>query len=189
MCFLGPFIDRLLVISGDFWVKSDRLLVITRSLIGKLDEEVFPAFGKGLVKKHLVAEARALAKVVSTRRAAAISRIWTIFRPLAKRWCAGTLILMVTEGMWGVIYGHLMSICNLGFNLQPDTLAQAARYAASIAVGLLVLFPFDNLGDTLVDAVEAKMQLGLRSTVMGSLLRQDREFFDNHQSGVLQERL
>ena len=83
-------------------------------------------------------EARELAKTVSTRRAAAISRIWTIFRPLAKRWCAGTLILMVTEGMWGVIYGHLMSICNLGFNLRSETLAEAARYAASIAVGLLV---------------------------------------------------
>ena len=86
-------------------------------------------------------------------------------------------------------YGNLMSLCNLGFNAGPHTMAHASTYAMTIGAGFLLVFPFDNLGDTLVDAVEAKMQLGLRSTVMGSLLRQDREFFDNHQSGVLQERL
>ena len=38
-------------------------------------------------------------------------------------------------------------------------------------------WPMDMLGDTLVDGVEAKMQLGLRTAVMDSLLRQDREYF------------
>jgi ABC-type multidrug transport system fused ATPase/permease subunit len=160
-----------------------------QSLVDTLRDKVFPSFGRQLVGGALVTEAKQLAAKVATRRAAAVRRIWLIFRPLAKRWCLGTVILMVTEGMWGVLYGHLMSLCNLGFSLQPDTMAEAGRYAATIAAGFLLVFPFDNLGDTLVDAVEAKMQLGLRSTVMGSLLRQDREFFDHHQSGVLQERL
>eukprot|EP01048_Picozoa_sp_COSAG05_P011686 COSAG05_NODE_1119_length_5816_cov_7.262375_2_plen_445_part_00 len=160
-----------------------------QALVDTLTNEVSPAFGKRLVDGKLVAEAKALASTVATRREAAVKRIWLIFRPLAKRWVAGTVILMITEGMWGVLYGNLMSLCNLGFSLTPDTMANAGRYAATIAAGFLLVFPFDNLGDTLVDAVEAKMQLGLRSTVMGSLLRQDREFFDNHQSGVLQERL
>jgi hypothetical protein len=43
-----------------------------QSLVDKLDNEVFPAFGKGLVKRRLVTEARGLAKTVTTRRAAAI---------------------------------------------------------------------------------------------------------------------
>lgn len=160
-----------------------------QALVNTIHSKVCPAFGRQLISTVLVMEAKQLAAKVATRREAAVRRIWLIFRPLAKRWCLGTVILMVTEGMWGVLYGHLMSLCNLGFNLQPDTMEEAGRYAAKIAAGFLLVFPFDNLGDTLVDAVEAKMQLGLRSTVMASLLRQDREFFDHHQSGVLQERL
>ena len=39
------------------------------------------------------------------------------------------------------------------------------------------------------DSVQAKMQLGLRNAVMEALLSQDREYFDHHSSGVLQERL
>jgi ABC-type multidrug transport system fused ATPase/permease subunit len=50
-------------------------------------------------------------------------------------------------------------------------------------------WPLDNMGDTLVDSVQAKMQLGLRNAVMTSLLQQDREYFDHHASAVLQERL
>ena len=160
-----------------------------QALVDTVNDEVLPAFGKQMVDVKLAAEAKELAATVATRRAAAVRRIWLIFRPLRSRWVAGTVILMVTEGMWGVLYGNLMSLCNLGFSVRADTMAQAARNAATIATGFLLVFPFDNLGDTLVDAVEAKMQLGLRSTVMGSLLRQDREFFDHNQSGVLQERL
>eukprot|EP01048_Picozoa_sp_COSAG05_P009607 COSAG05_NODE_799_length_7238_cov_4.050707_8_plen_199_part_00 len=50
-------------------------------------------------------------------------------------------------------------------------------------------WPADNLGDTLVDNVQAFFTLGLRDQVMRSILRQDREYFDFHQAGVLQERL
>lgn len=160
-----------------------------QSLVNTVYDKVFPSFGRQLISTALVTEAKQLAAKTAMRRQAAVWRIWLIFRPLAKRWCFGTVILMITEGMWGVLYGHLMSLCNLGFNVHADIMTEAGRYAAKIAVGFLLVAPFDNLGDSLVDAVEAKMQLGLRSTVMGSLLRQDREFFDHHQSGVLQERL
>ncbi len=160
-----------------------------QSLVNTVYDKVFPSFGRQLISTALVTEAKQLAAKTAMRRQAAVWRIWLIFRPLAKRWCFGTVILMITEGMWGVLYGHLMSLCNLGFNVNAAIMTEAGRYAAKIAVGFLLVAPFDNLGDSLVDAVEAKMQLGLRSTVMGSLLRQDREFFDHHQSGVLQERL
>jgi hypothetical protein len=43
--------------------------------------------------------------------------------------------------------------------------------------------------DTLVDNVQAYFTLGLRDSVMKSILCQDREYFDFHQAGVLQERL
>jgi hypothetical protein len=74
-----------------------------QSLVSTLDLQVVPAFGRELVPQQLAKEARELSKLVSTRRAAAVRRIWKIFRPLAKRWMAGTAILMVTEGMWGVL--------------------------------------------------------------------------------------
>ncbi len=50
-------------------------------------------------------------------------------------------------------------------------------------------FPIDTLGDVLVDDVEAEVLLKLRSSVMATVLSQDREYFDAHQVGELQERL
>ena len=73
-------------------------------------------------------------------------------------------------------------MCNLAYELGPDTNARAVRMALMCAGGFLLNWPLDMLGDTLVDTVEAKMQLGLRTAVMDSLLRQDREYFDHNQS-------
>jgi hypothetical protein len=158
-------------------------------LLELVKTQVAVGFGKRLVDQGLVRQGRALVKLVSARRAAAVRRIWLLFRPHARKWVAGTVILMGTECMWGFLFGWLVSMANLAHDLSPDTMPRAARMGMMVAVGFLFNWPMDNLGDTLVDAVEAKMQLGLRSAVMESLLRQDREYFDHHQSGVLQERL
>ena len=45
-----------------------------------------------------------------------------------------------------------------------------------------------HAGDIFVDDVEALLQLDLRNAVMSSIMCQDREYFDHHQAGVLQER-
>eukprot|EP01052_Picozoa_sp_SAG31_P023394 SAG31_NODE_1926_length_6892_cov_3.588105_2_plen_404_part_00 len=160
-----------------------------QSLLNKIDDKVFPAFGKRLVDRAVVREAKELVKIVAARRAAAVARIWGIFRPLGWKWATGTAILMVTECNWGFLHGALVSMANLAHNVGAGTMPKALSWGMMIGAGFLFNWPLDNLGDTLVDAVEAKMQLGLRTAVMESLLRQDREYFDHHQSGVLQERL
>ena len=96
-----------------------------QELVATVNDKVIPSFGRQLVRAALVTEAKQLAAKIATRRDAAVWRIWLIFRPLAKRWCLGTLVLMITEGMWGVLYGHLMSLCNLGFSSHPDILGEA----------------------------------------------------------------
>eukprot|EP01048_Picozoa_sp_COSAG05_P013909 COSAG05_NODE_1527_length_4634_cov_4.068137_1_plen_456_part_00 len=79
----------------------------------------------------------------------------------------------------------------LAYNIHDPalTMARAAKWSAAVGVGFLFNWPLDNMGDTLVDSVQAKMQLELRNAVMEALLSQDREYFDHHASGVLQERL
>ena len=45
------------------------------------------------------------------------------------------------------------------------------------------------MGDSTIDNAKNYFTLHLRNAVMSSILRQDREYFDFHQAGVLQERL
>jgi ABC-type multidrug transport system fused ATPase/permease subunit len=92
-----------------------------------------------------------------------------------------------------VWYARIMALPNMA--LENLHLSKAARLknATSACVLFFVWFlfnwPADNLGDTLVDNCQAFFTLGLRDQVMRSILRQDREYFDFHQAGVLQERL
>lgn len=50
------------------------------------------------------------------------------------------------------------------------------------------LRPLDNIANTAINNTQAYFTLGLRDAVMQAILRQDREYFDFHHAGVLQER-
>ena len=58
-----------------------------------------------------------------------------------------------------------------------------------LILAVILAGPADNIGKTLVDNTQAYFTLGLRNKVMKCILCQDREYFDFHQAGVLQERL
>ena len=137
-------------------------------------EQLFPAMGKKLIDPKLVSKAKKTLKSIENQKKAAMLRIWNLFKPHAGRWWAGTLILAVTEMSWGFLFGEMVSMTQLAYNVGPETMKRAARWSAAVAVGFLFNWPLDNLGDTLVDSVQAKMQLELRNAVMGSLLQQDR---------------
>ena len=73
--------------------------------------------------------------------------------------------------------------------IDAGTKARAAKSCLTMGLAYLLNFPIDTLGDVLVDDVEAEVLLKLRSSVMATVLSQDREYFDAHQVGELQERL
>ena len=169
----------------DEWADGDKLA----EKVKMVKERVYKAFGKKLVDPKLMKEAKKVLADVANQQKKAMIRIWRLFKPYAHRWVGGTMILMVTECMWGFLEGNLVALTQLAYDLKPDTLQRTVRWIGMVAAGYLFNWPFDNLGDTLVDSVESKLQLELRQAVMGALLSQDREYFDHHQTGVLQERL
>ncbi len=169
----------------DEWADGDKLA----DKVKMVKERVYKAFGKKLVDPKLMKEAKKVLSDVANQQKMAMIRIWRLFKPHAHRWVAGTMILMVTECLWGFLEGNLVALTQLAYDLKPDTLPRTVRWIGMVAAGYLFNWPFDNLGDTLVDGVESKLQLELRQAVMGALLSQDREYFDHHQTGVLQERL
>ena len=72
-----------------------------------LQEQVVKAFGKNLIDKALIKEAKLVCKVVSAKRQAAMKRILSLFTPHAPKWIFGTMCLMGTECMWGFLFGFL----------------------------------------------------------------------------------
>lgn len=177
--------DPTVLSEMDEWQDGDKLT----EKVKMVKDRVYKGFGKKLVDPKLMKEAKTVLSDVANQQKMAIARVWRLFKPYAHRWVAGTLILMCTECSWGFLQGNLVALTTLAYDLKPDTLQRAARWIGLIGAGYLFNWPFDNLGDTLVDGVESKLQLELRQAVMKALLSQDREYFDHHQTGVLQERL
>ena len=169
------------------WQDGEKLAEKVRLMTG----DVQRAFGKGLVDKALLREAKELVRKVAAQKKAALRRILALFAPHAWKWCVGTALLMFTECMIDMMFARIMHMTTLVYSGLPaeQVVRQAARTTMGLGIAFLFWWPIDNTGDFLVDGVEAKMQLELRNAVMKCLLSQDREFFDHHQSGVLQDRL
>jgi hypothetical protein len=142
----------------------DKLQIVTGT--------IYKAFGRKLIDKALVQEAKAVIREVATKRKAALLRIWRLFIPHAWRWTAGTVILMGTECAWGFLFGQMVSMTQLAYSIGPETMKRAASWTTALVAGFAFNWPLDNLGDTLVDGVESKMQLELRRAVMSSILSQ-----------------
>jgi hypothetical protein len=164
----------------------------------------------------LLAQGAALAKEIVRHKQVARGRIWALMRPHVPKWVLGTALLMFSETLWGVLHSYTMSMPHvLTASLDAGTRARAARHCLTVGMAYLVSgdsprhthhrwcagtdrwvcllgqlnYPIDTLGDVLVDDVEAEVQLKLRTAVMATVLAQDREYFDAHQVGELQERL
>ena len=167
------------------WKDGEKLMTKVRLA----DNDVCRAFGKRFLDRDVVKEARRVVGVLVKARKAAVMRIFKLFVPHAPRWLAGTGILMLTETMWGFLFGELASTAQLAYDLNENTMRLALLQSLKVFIWFVFNWPLDNLGDTLVDDVESMLQLDLRNAVMGSIMSQDREFFDSQQAGVLQERL
>ncbi len=152
-----------------------------------------PAFHRATIRSidKLVKEALTYSKQIGAESRRAARQIWLLLKPYVKFLVPGTLILMCTEVSWGFWYGQVQALPFIG-NKQGEPaalLAEASRSCLFMFVWFLFNKPLDDLGDTLMDNSQVYFTLGLRDQVMRSILRQDREYFDLHQAGVLQERL
>lgn len=177
--------DPVVLKEMDEWHDGEKL----HEHVKLVTDRVYRGFGKHLVDRTLMKEARDVLMLLGLQKKVAIRRIWQIFRPQAMRWIMGTLMLACAEVAAGFLEGNLVALAQLAYQLQPDTLTRTGRSLAMWAVGFAFYWPMDNLGNALVDEVQTVMQLGLRQAVLTSLLCQDREYFDHHQTGVLQDRL
>jgi ABC-type multidrug transport system fused ATPase/permease subunit len=152
-------------------------------------DQVGKCFGRKFLDRAKVKEAQRICTTLVKARKAAVLRIFKLFLPHAPKWMAGTGLLMFTETMWGFLFGELVSTAQLAYDITDNTMRRALIQSLKVFIWFCFNWPLDNLGDTFVDDVEAMLQLDLRNAVMGSIMSQDREYFDNHQAGVLQERL
>ena len=153
-------------------------------------EQVQAHFPDVAAPKELLAEAKTLSKEIAGARSQARQRIRALVMPHFPKWLCGTLLLMVSETLWGLLHSMTLSLPHtLTTVIDGGTKARAARSCLTMGLAYLLNFPIDTLGDVLVDDVEAEVLLKLRSSVMATILSQDREYFDAHQVGELQERL
>eukprot|EP01043_Picozoa_sp_COSAG02_P008535 COSAG02_NODE_274_length_26244_cov_36.943507_33_plen_703_part_01 len=155
-----------------------------------LAKKVNKLFGWDNAAVPLFDEAKLVQKELKRKSKAAKARIFSLVLPHLPKWIAGTLILMWTETMWGVLYSYKLTLPQqLTAHLDEGTLGRAARKIFNVFFAYFMNFPIDTFGDCLVDDVEGEVRLKLRSAVMATVLAQDREYFDFHQVGELQESL
>ena len=117
----------------DEWQDGDKLA----DKVKMVKDLVYKAFGKKLIDSALMKEAKKVLADVANQRKMAMVRIWRLFKPHAHRWIAGTLILMVTECLWGFLEGNLVVLTQLAYDLKPDTLQRTARWIGMVAAGYL----------------------------------------------------
>ena len=147
-------------------------------------------FGAEMVSLALLAEAKTVIKSIAAARSESRARLLQMLVPHFPKWLAGTLILMYTETMWGVLQSYVMTLPQiLTTSIDPQTMARAGKTFVGVFFAYFMNYPIDTLADCLVDDVTAEVELKLRCAVMSTVLAQDREYFDAHQVGELQERL
>ena len=176
---------------GDKMVKFARF---ARDRVRRGMKYQHPAFQRDTIRKvdALIKEALVYSKQIGAESRRAARQIWLLIKPYVKFLVPGTLLLMCTEVSWGFWYGQVMALPNIGLNTAGNpaaAMAEASRMCLLCFVWFLFNKPADDLGDTLIDNSQVYFTLALRDQVMRSILRQDREYFDLHQAGVLQERL
>jgi hypothetical protein len=148
-------------------------------------------FGKDMVPKELLRECVHLSKNVAKARTAARSRIFALLRPHVKKWTWATLLMMASETvLTSFTYSYALGLpYKLTAVLDNGTMSRAAVECLMMFFVYLLMFPVWIFASSVCDDVEAEVQLKLRSAVMSTVLSQDREYFDFHQVGELQERL
>jgi ABC-type multidrug transport system fused ATPase/permease subunit len=117
-----------------------------------------------------------------------VRQIWLLFKPWMSSYVIGVLVLMVAESSWGVWYAKIMALPNMALEAGAS-IPKARRQCIVFFMWFLFNWPADNIGKTLVDNVQAYFTLGMRNKVMKCILCQDREYFDFHEAGVLNQRL
>lgn len=139
----------------------------------------------------LIKEATEYSKVIGSENRRAMRLIWELLRPFYKHIGTGTFIKFCGETMGIVWWTNLMQLPYIAN--RPGTFDEVMEFAFKQCLMSFVWWMFENpchhVGDSLRDHARNHFTLHLRDSVMNSILRQDREYFDFHQAGVLQERL
>ena len=150
-------------------------------------------FSKERIKEldALIKEATEYSKVIGSENRRALRLIWNLLRPFARHILSGTFIKFCGETMGIVWWTNLMQLPYIAN--RPGTFDEVMAFAYKQCLMSFVWWLFENpchhVGDSLRDHARNHFTLHLRDSVMNSILRQDREYFDFHQAGVLQERL
>jgi ABC-type multidrug transport system fused ATPase/permease subunit len=137
----------------------------------------------------LVKESMQRWKLIGDEQRSAAKKIWSLLAPHKMMYLFGMVLRMVTQVSWGFWYGRIVSLPGRIIENSADPRADAARHCILQFVWFLFNWPMDKIANTCIQNTQSFFTLGLRDAVMGSILRQDREYFDFHHAGVLQERL
>lgn len=148
-------------------------------------------FGKSFVPNDLLDNAQKIQKEGASRRKQARAQILTIVSPLFKKLAVGVGLRMATETFFGGFsYSYSMSLpAKLTATINADTMRRTFVECVALGFAYFLVLPPDIYGDVLIDDVQSEVSLKLRSAIMATVLAQDREYFDLHQVGELQERL
>jgi hypothetical protein len=138
-------------------------------------KKVNKSFGKDGIAKALLGKAKDVQAEIKAKNKAARSRIIALIIPHLPKWICGTLLLMWTETMWGVLRSYTLTLPQqLTQHMDDGTIGRAAFKIFNVFFAFFMNFPIDTFADCLVDDVEGEVRLKLRSAVMATVLSQDR---------------
>ena len=153
-----------------------------------LAKQVKKFFGKDFVDAQAMADAQKYIKELGVTMDRGLGVLWKIFRPYRSEYLMGMVRMFVDTAFgparWATGYALLDSIKDGSMSLpqlRRLCIVMVIQFAWCISVG----WP----GRAHMMRVKGKFKLDVRNEVMRALIRQDTEYFDHHETGVLQERL
>ena len=139
-------------------------------------DQVIKFFGKDMVAPEVMKETQDYAKAVAKARKASRGRIIALMRPHCMKWLRATVMLMASETLLtSFTYAYALGLpYKLTNQLDSGTMSRAAGEVIMMFFVYALSFPIWIYSSSLVDDVEAEVQLKLRSAVMATVLSQDR---------------
>jgi len=153
-----------------------------------------------LDSKGLAAAEKVLADVRTAQRNA-LMFIFDILRPVLPTYGLALLFKLFARALESPLWAQCMpaykaSVARINpnatageFGFAPDILTSAQGHLILFIVGFLFSRPIEMMASILVDKAARDFSGPLRKAVMGSIMKQDTEYFDFNPSAVLQERL
>lgn len=154
-------------------------------LAEKIDDDC--DLGRGFLRQDLVSEARMLVKQIGYERADSWRLLWRIVRPEIPSWSFSMFIFAAAEAYLSII------ITNAGSAVdalkKPNGLVTFRRKTLQFFGSFSLFLLVKALASIMKNKSELKIGAKLKAAVMRNILRQDTEYFDINDTGVLQQRL